>query len=92
LAEQEKKKIKLFEVHFAWVNDSLLKRFTETTGIKRRTEWIKECAKEDFDIVLDSPDDIPRLELVIRSHYYEDKGEWLREKMRKAIQKELSLK
>ena len=87
MPEEEKKKIKLFEVHFAWVNESLLQRFVETTGIVRRTNWIKECAKEDFGIDLQSVDDIPKLELLIRSRFYEDKGEWLREKMRKAIQK-----
>ena len=85
--DEKKMKIKLFETHFAWVNDSLLQTFTDKTGIKRRSQWIKDAVKEDFGIILASPSDIPKLDMVIRSKFYEDKGEWLRERMRKEIRK-----
>lgn len=85
--EEKKMKIKLFETHFAWVNESLLQTFTEKTGIKRRSQWIKDVVKEDFGITLSSPSDIPKLDMIVRSQFYEDKGEWLRERMRKEIRK-----
>lgn len=49
--------------------------------------FIKRCAYEDFDIMLDNIDDISYLEEQLDNYFYKDKTEWLREKMRLAILK-----
>jgi hypothetical protein len=64
------------------VNGSLLQKFTEVTGIKQKPDWIKRKAYEDFGIELNSAKDIPTLDMHVRAFLYEDKAEWLKEKMR----------
>jgi hypothetical protein len=87
ISQEEKVKIKLFETHFAWISSSLLSDFQSATGIKRRSDWIKKQAKQDFGITLSSSEDIPRLDMLVRAHYYDDKAEWLKEKMRESTKK-----
>lgn len=85
----KKKKIKIFEVHFAWVSEGLLQAFTRITGIKRKPDWIKSCVFDDFGLELNSKEDIPKLDFLLRKGLYEDKAEWLKEKMRTEIKRHL---
>lgn len=84
----KKVKIKLFNTHFAWIYDSLLKHFDRINPELSRIDWIKRQAEKDFDIRLTEKSDIVLLDNLVKKSYYIDKTDWLREKMRETIREE----
>ncbi|WCK57580.1 hypothetical protein PP175_26305 (plasmid) [Aneurinibacillus sp. Ricciae_BoGa-3] len=84
---RKKVKIKLFGMHFAWIQHNLLETFAENSGVSNRTEWLKEKVKEEFGIQLEKKADLLLLDYLVRDNYYVDKTDWLREKMRQEIRR-----
>lgn len=82
----KRKKIKLFQQHFAYIDEEFLYEFYHKTHIINISSFIKRYAFKDFGIMLDNIDDISYLEEQLNNYFYKDKTEWLREKMRLAIQ------
>lgn len=82
----KRKKIKLFQYHFAYIDEDFLYEFYHKTHIINITSFIKKSAYEDFGIMINEKNDIVYLEKELHQHYYKDKSEWLREKMRIALQ------
>jgi hypothetical protein len=86
LATEKRMKIKLHGVHFGWINERLLSLF-DRSGIKNRTAWIINAAKEDFGINLLDKESIERFDVVVRVHHYIDKNDWLRDRIRHEVEK-----
>lgn len=82
-----RKKIKLFQEHFANVEADFLHDFEYITGIINIISFIKESCYEDFGIYLNSKEDLKEFETMLNKYYYKDKSEWMREKMRDEIKK-----
>ena len=79
-----KKRIFMFGTHFAWVEPELKDSVKLKYGIQ---SWIKQSCEDDFGITLESKDDIILLDKIIKEQkMYSDKGEWVREKMRRRIE------
>lgn len=82
-----KKKIKIFQKHFANIDDRLLYEFHHKTGIINIISFIKKSVFLDFEIYLTSEKDLETLDKYLADNFYKDKSEWLREKMRLEIKK-----
>ena len=81
------KKIKLFQKHFANIDEHMLQEFHIRTGIINIISFIKQSAYNDFDIYLDSEGDMIEFEKKLKEDFYKDKSEWLREKIRDEIRR-----
>ena len=82
------KKIKIFQKHFANIDDRLLYEFHHKTGIINIISFIKKSVFLDFEIYLTSEKDLETLDKYLADNFYKDKSEWLREKMRLEIKKQ----
>lgn len=85
--EKNKVKIKMFNSHFAWIDNVLLAkldRILDSTDLNR-TNWIKHKAQEDFGVHLNSKEDLVALDMYVKANHYLDKSDWLREKIRLTI-------
>lgn len=67
------------------IDKPLMQAFDINCQVVNLAAWIRDRAFEDFGITLAHSDDIDRLDEIVVEHYYRDKAEWLREKMRYAI-------
>lgn len=81
------KKIKLFQKHFANIDEHMLHEFHMRTGNINIISFIKQSIYNDFDIYLDSEGDMIEFEKKLKEHFYKDKSEWLREKIRDEIRR-----
>lgn len=81
----KKTKISMYQTHVAYIDRDLIQAFDELVAVPNFSAWIRKQAKEDFDLVITSRYELSLLDEVVREHYYTDKTEWLREKMRNAI-------
>lgn len=79
------KKIKLFQRHFANIEECMLQEFHIRTGIINIISFIKQSAYNDFEIYLSHESDIIDFEKALKENFYKDKSEWLREKIRDEI-------
>lgn len=82
---ESRKKILLFNQHFAYINRRFYDQFTNELGITDFTGYIKSCAKKQFGIILDSIDDVKSLNEEIEEYNYDSASDWLREKMRGSL-------
>lgn len=83
---EKKIKIKLYGVHFGWINERLLILF-DKTGVRNRTSWIINAAKKDFGVDLVDIESLERFDIVVRVNHYIDKNDWLRDRMRNEVAK-----
>lgn len=81
------KKIKLFQRHFANIEECMLQEFHIRTGIINIISFIKQSAYNDFEIYLSHESDMIDFEKALKENFYKDKSEWLREKMREEIKR-----
>lgn len=81
------KKIKLFQKHFANIDEYMLHEFHIRTGNINIISFIKQSAYNDFEIYLSHESDMIDLEKKLKDNFYKDKSEWLREKIRDEIRK-----
>ena len=81
------KKIKLFQRHFANIEECMLQEFHIRTGIINIISFIKQSAYNDFEIYLSHESDMIDFEKALKENFYKDKSEWLREKIRDEIKK-----
>lgn len=81
------KKIKLFQKHFANIDEHMLHEFHMRTGNINIISFIKQSIYNDFDIYLDSEGDMIEFEKKLKEDFYKDKSEWLREKIRNEIRR-----
>lgn len=81
------KKIKLFQKHFANIDEKMLHEFHVKTGIINIISFIKQSAYKDFEIYLNHESDMIIFEMTLKDNFYKDKSEWLREKIREEIRK-----
>lgn len=80
------KKILVFNHHFATVPSSLYKEFKEKVIMKGTlTDWIIKALNKEFDYEMYDESDFGYIELKLREAFYQDKSEWLREKMRAEV-------
>ena len=82
---EERKKIKIFQKHFAWINTNFLYKFEDETGIISIIPFARESVYTDFGFYLNTKADISYLESILKVHNYKNKAEWLCEKMRKKM-------
>lgn len=82
-----RKKIKLFQQHFAYIDEEFLFNFEQQTGTINLSSFIKQCAYEDFQIYLTNKESLADFEYILHKSDYKNKTEWLRAKMREAMMK-----
>lgn len=81
----KKKKIIIFGKHFANIDSDFYQRFEEVSKINNFTSWIKEQVLYDFGIDIKCSTDIELIDKKLSEMYYQDKREWLAEKMRNIL-------
>lgn len=81
-------KINLNQAHFAYVDDSLLKAFRAYSQVVNLSKFIKKSFYDDFGFIIKSNEDNPTVDEIVKANFYQDKSEWLREKMRDEIRKQ----
>lgn len=83
----ERKKIIIFEQHFAYISNELYELFMQKSKVKDMTDFIKNEAYKDFDIVLKDFKDLKKLkELIKENQSYNSPADWLRDKIRDHLQ------
>ena len=83
----ERKKIIIFEQHFAYISNELYELFMQKSKVKDMTQFIKNEAYKDFDIVLKDFKDLKKLkELIKENQSYNSPADWLRDKIRDHLQ------
>lgn len=82
----ERKKIMIFEKHFAYVSNELYELFMQKSKVKDMTDFIKKECYKDFDIVLEDLDDLLELkESIKENQLYNSPSDWLRDKIRETM-------
>lgn len=84
-----RKKIKLFQEHFAYLDSDFLLTFEHMTRTINIISFIREQVFLDFGFYLESREDLEKLDKMIERNYYKDKSEWLREKMRNKMKEKM---
>lgn len=82
IMSERRKKILLFNQHFAYINRRFYEQFLDELKITDFTGYIKSCAKKQFGIILSNIDDVKDLNEEIGAYNYDSTSDWLREKMR----------
>ncbi|MEG1299554.1 MAG: hypothetical protein RSC93_02430 [Erysipelotrichaceae bacterium] len=62
-------------------------KFEQTTGEISMTKFVRKQAFLEFNFVFEQESDIERFDELLIEFFYDDKGEWLRSKMRAKINK-----
>ena len=70
------KKIKLFQKHFANIDEHMLQEFHIRTGIINIISFIKQSAYNDFEIYLRHESDMIDFEKALKENFYKDKPGW----------------
>lgn len=83
--KQKRIKIRLYGVHLFYVRNKFLERFKKYCNVSDFSEWLKNIVYNDLGIELNSVDKIKEVESVIEDKFYDNFGEWARERMRMAI-------
>lgn len=81
---KKRTKIVIYGKHIAWIESDMLKNFNEILKIKgeSRNEWIKDQCFSDFSIELQDTNSIILLDKAVKDNLYNDKSDWLRDKIR----------
>lgn len=81
------KKILMYEKHIAWIENEMLEKLNIILKNKKisRHNWIKEQCMQDFSLELTNKESIANLDIIVKKNMYNDKAEWLREKIREEI-------
>lgn len=80
-----KKKILMYQTHIAYITNELMIDFDEYHPVINFSAWIRAQAEKDFDLRISSKMHLDLLDNLVVHNHYQDKAEWLREKMRLAI-------
>lgn len=83
--EKEKTKILMYGCHIAYIETRLLRAFDGKCPVMNFSAWIREKAHEDFGLTITNAQDIRELDTYVSEHFYADKTDWLRDKLRTAI-------
>lgn len=91
--EMDKKKIVIYNEHFAQVDEDVLIKLEEylndlskKTGRKMsKIDWIKQECEEHLGCSLKCKQDIKRISEKVKEHHYLSKAEWLRDRIRVTI-------
>lgn len=86
------KKLIMYQKAIAYLEDEMMYEFDKNCGVVNFAAWVRQKAKEDFDLEITSADDIEKLSAVCQSNWYKDKSEWLRNKIREEIKGNLKQK
>lgn len=78
-------KVNLYNRHFANINEDLLLKLEIKKEYSTIPDYIRKKARQDFHIVISSPEDVDRLEQMILKNNYKNNSDWLREKIRNDI-------
>lgn len=82
---QDRIKIIMYRSHLAYIDPVLMAAFDHHCAVVNFSAWIRQQAQQDFGLVITNKEDLLALDEAVTEHYYSDKTEWLREKMRSAI-------
>jgi hypothetical protein len=77
-----KNKVILYGRHFAYIDSDFMESFLRFCKVSNFASWLRKQAKRDFDLEISDENSISQLDKLVAQHYYSDKTEWLREKMR----------
>lgn len=80
----------MYQTHIAYIDLELLSAFDSACTVPNFSAWIREQARRDFGLIITSQYELSLLDEYVREHYYLDKTEWLREKLRVAIRESLN--
>lgn len=75
-------------IHFARIRRSFwdnLNHAIKDTSFSDRTKWIKEMYEKEFSIKLETKEDLLKFDEIKYDYNYEDKSDWLRDKIRDFI-------
>ena len=86
MTERNKKiRIRLYGQHLAYINSFLYYSFVQKCEVLDYSSWIKKMAKKEFDILITGEDSIEELKTKVINSYFEDIGDWLRQRMREKM-------
>lgn len=85
IMSESRKKILLFNQHFAYLNRRFYEQFLNEFEMIDFTGYIKTCAKKQFGVILNNVDDVKQLNEEIEAYNYDSPSDWLREKMRSSL-------
>ena len=85
MIEDKRIKIRLYGVHLAYVREHLLSGFNYYCNVVSFSDWLKENVYSDFGIRISSRKSIKYLNEVVKDNFYENIGDWIKEKMRQSI-------
>ena len=75
----------MYQKAIAYLEDEMMYMFDKWCGVVNFAAWVRQKAKEDFDLEITSAVDIEKLDAICQMHWYKDKSEWLRNKIREEI-------
>lgn len=70
---------------FAWLDKDLNKKLREVLRPNNRITFIKNKAKEQFGLSLDTKLDLLKFDEELKKNHYQDRADWLREICRNKI-------
>lgn len=84
---QNPKKTRVFisNTHVAALDEELVLKFRHTCKIDNFTAWVREQAKSDYGIILSDKDSVVELNARVKEDYWPNIGNWLSQKMIRAI-------
>lgn len=82
-------RIRLYGQHLGYIGDSLYSNFLRICNVLDYSSWVKKKAYEELNIYITDKESIEKLKNIVISNYYEDIADWLREKMREEIRKDI---
>lgn len=85
MKDNKKIRIRLYGQHLAYIGYDLYNNFTHICKVLDYSSWIKKRANIDFGLTISGEASIEELKEVVMDNYFEDIGDWLREKMREEI-------
>ena len=86
MTDRSKKiRIRLYGQHLAYINSFLYFSFVQKCEVLDYSSWIKKMAKNDFDILIVGEGSIDELKAKVLDNYFEDIGDWLRQRMREEM-------
>lgn len=81
----QNKRIIMYKTFICYINEDLLNAFYAQRITTNFSEWIRKEAKKCYSIELNNKNDILDLKDKVLLEYYDNIGEWIKERMRKAM-------
>lgn len=78
-------KLRVGQLHLAYVRTDLLLRFRHVNGLVNLTPWLRQTIWEQFHMEIHDAESIKRLQEELSRQGYDSCGEWLQEKMRASL-------